>query len=290
MRARPLAVLKMGGSLLSSDASLDAAVDEIRRWLGHGYRLVVVVSAYQGLTDQLSRRARGISPMPDPGAYATFLSSGEALSVAALGLASRGGGLRAAMVAVSELGLETSGEPLEAEPRKLRSKALRRALETHDVVLVPGFVGTAVDGGATLLGRGGSDMTAIFLASRLGAERCVLLKDVDGWFVEDPRHGGDEVPRYQTLHWRDALSAPCPIVQSRAVELSARLGSPFEVAAYDSRGGTRVGREETSLASTLPPGGSQGARGDALPPFSVASWRGDPGSSSGSRESGGPRS
>ncbi|MCH9650928.1 MAG: hypothetical protein K0U98_22080 [Deltaproteobacteria bacterium] len=290
MRTRPLAVLKIGGSLLSSDACLDSAVEEIHRWLGDGYQPLVVVSAYGALTDQLSRRALAISPLPDSGAYASFLSSGEALSVAALGLATRRQGLHSEMIPVSELGLETSGDHLEAEPRKLRPKALRRALENYDVVLVPGFVGAALDGSATLLGRGGSDMTAIFLAARLRAERCVLLKDVDGWFVEDPRQRDAGVPRYQTLHWRDAISVPCPIVQSRAVELSARLDMPFEVAAYDSKGGTRVGREETRIAASVSSGRSEKICEDPLPPFSLASWRSDPGKLGQSGEPGGPRS
>ena len=56
-------------------------------------------------------------------------------------------------------------------------EALQARLRERPILVVPGFVGRHEDGRLSLLGRGGSDLTALFLAARLGG-KCRLLKDV----------------------------------------------------------------------------------------------------------------
>jgi len=55
------------------------------------------------------------------------------------------------------------------------------------VVLTQGFIARAPDGGTALLGRGGSDTSAAYLAARLGAERLEIWTDVPGLFTANPR-------------------------------------------------------------------------------------------------------
>jgi homoserine dehydrogenase len=59
--------------------------------------------------------------------------------------------------------------------------------EHFPVLILPGFVGRTADRSWALMGRGGSDLTALFAAQRLGARECRLLKDVDGLCTSDPR-------------------------------------------------------------------------------------------------------
>jgi len=238
-------VLKLGGSVLTGGDAVFRAVGEVHRQLLGDRRVVAVVSAEWGDTDGLERQARRLSAAAETPAYTALLATGEARSAACLTLALEACGVSVVLLEAHRLALRTDGPRSEAEPRAV-GPALRGALEERSVVVVPGFVGVHEDGFTALLGRGGTDLTAVFLAHHLRG-RCVLLKDVDGWFTADPaREPGAR--RYETLHWDEAIRRQAPIVQSRAVRLARRLGQPFEVAAVGSGGGTRVGPWPSRIA------------------------------------------
>lgn len=242
-----VSVLKFGGSVLVDDAALDRVLLDVYREIRLGRRVVAVVSAQEGTTDRLDERARALTSEPEESLYAAFLATAEVRSGAALALAAERAGIDTCLLDGPGLGIETVGLRLEADPVKLDSDSLEAAIQEHWLVVVPGFVGVGSDGAPTLLGRGGSDMTAIFLAAQLKAERCALVKDVDGWFVDDPRQAGMESPRFAGLHWDEAISIPAPIVQDRAVVLARELDQPFEVVGLGSTGATRVGSEPTRI-------------------------------------------
>ncbi len=68
-------------------------------------------------------------------------------------------------------------------------KAVARiAAAGHEVVVTQGFVARDAESGArVLLGRGGSDTAAAYLAGRLDARRLEIWSDVPGMFSADPR-------------------------------------------------------------------------------------------------------
>ncbi len=67
------------------------------------------------------------------------------------------------------------------------AEALPPLLESHDVVVMGGFIGTSASGITTTLGRGGSDFTASIVGAALGAEEIQIWTDVDGMLTTDPR-------------------------------------------------------------------------------------------------------
>ncbi|MEO0660269.1 MAG: aspartate kinase, partial [Planctomycetota bacterium] len=117
-----------------------------------------------------------------------------------------------------------------------------------EVVVVPGFAARDVGGRTVLLGRGGSDSTALFLAEALRATRCRLVKDVDGLYEWDPAREGPRPRRYASLGYADALRTDGTIVQHKAIERAWSLGVAFEVAGLGRRHRTVVGAS-TVLAS-----------------------------------------
>jgi cystathionine beta-lyase len=246
--AGSVTVLKLGGSVLTGGDAVFRAVREVVRETRRSRRVVVVVSAEWGATDGLDRLARRFLGDRELPAYAALLATGEARSAACLALALQASGVSAELLEAHRLDLRTAGPRSQAEPRTV-GPALGRALLSRSVVVVPGFVGFHEDGSTALLGRGGTDLTAVFLAHRLRARRCRLLKDVDGWYAADPV-SDPAAPRYEALHWDDAVSSGAPIVQTRAVRLARGLDRPFEVAALGSEGGTRVGPWPTRVAAT----------------------------------------
>jgi homoserine dehydrogenase len=241
-----LIVLKFGGSVLASEASLPLAVHEIDRWRRSGRGVVAVVSALAGETDALL--ARAAADDADPHATAALAALGEARAAALLVLSLQRAGLPARSLSPAALGLRAEGEALDALPVELDTGPLRRALAAGEVAVVPGFTGVAPDGRTVLLGRGGSDTTAVFLAARLRA-RCRLIKDVDGLYAADPAGAEPPPPRYASATFADALATDGSIVQRRALDLAQLHGLTVELARVNGARPTRIGATVTRCAA-----------------------------------------
>src|SRR5436190_6589334 len=203
-----ITVLKFGSSVLRSDADLALVVKEIARWRwrGHrGHRVVAVVSAIGNTTVELTQRARAISNRPVDSFIASLLATGETESAALLGIALNEAGIKATVLDAVQAGLLTSGSTLDAALKDVKTSVILNALKT-DVVVIPGFVGRDERNQTTLLGRGGSDLSALFIAHQLGAE-CRLLKDVDGLYTSDPNSTADRVAeRFERVSYERTLS------------------------------------------------------------------------------------
>lgn len=248
---QPIIVLKLGGSVLASEGSLPLAVHEVYRWLREGYRVVAVVSALNGVTDRLLSRARAFCPQPEEGAVAALLATGESTSAPLLSLALDRAGIPATVLNVHQIGLRVEGPVLDAQPVKLDASAVRWALDERAVAVVPGFIGVNEQGGISLLGRGGSDLTALFIGQQLGA-RVRLLKDVPGLFESDPAKPGP-VPRlFEGLSWDEALALDGRIVQHKAVQFAKDHGQSFEVASLNGGRETVIGLAAATFAERAP--------------------------------------
>lgn len=254
-RGDGVVVLKFGSSLLDGAAGYRVAVGEIRRSVHAGKRALVVVSAKRGITDGLLRQARAVTEhaaerrpgIDDPSLVARLLRTGEEASAALLGLAVTDAGFRARVLGVDELGLITEGPEDDAEPVDVDVAAMRRTMARHDVTIVPGFAGRDVRGRPTILGRGGSDYTALFLGRAVGADEIRLVKDVDGVFARDPGAGdlGEErgPPPMRSLpsaSWELVERLGGGVVQTKALRFAKQERLAFRVAAPGGVG-TRVG-------------------------------------------------
>jgi homoserine dehydrogenase len=96
------------------------------------------------------------------------------VSAALLTLALCQAGIAVTILDAARLQLLATGPLLNAELSQVDELALRLALAQFSVAVVPGFMARSADGRTALLGRGGSDLTALFLAHRLKAGRCRL--------------------------------------------------------------------------------------------------------------------
>ena len=84
MNNAPLIILKFGGSVLRDEASLGGAVHEVYRWRRDGWRVVAVVSALAGRTDELLARANRLGLDEQSHARAEMAAGGERESAALL--------------------------------------------------------------------------------------------------------------------------------------------------------------------------------------------------------------
>ncbi len=240
MHRYPITVLKFGSSVLGCEADLSKAVQEIYRWTRDGHRVVAVVSAIGSTTDSLLAQARTYGANLSDEAVATLVATGEATSAALLALALERAGLHSVVVDEVRLGLRTHGPVLNAEPCGIDVPRVLSVLEHASVAVVPGFVGRQEDGTLSLLGRGGSDLTAVFVAHHLGAERCRLVKDVNGIFEHDPADTVNVPRRYSTVSWAQAVRVGNGVVQPRAIEFAELHGLTIEVATLNSDSPTLI--------------------------------------------------
>lgn len=240
-------VVKFGSSVLRSEADLPTAVHQIYRHVRRGERVVAVVSAIGDATDRLIEQGRAWSADCDERVSASLLATGEATSAALLAHALDRVGLAVRVLPAEQAGLRTDGPVLDAEPVTLDRDAFERAFEHAAVSIVPGFVGVdRREHHTTLFGRGGSDLTAAFIAGELGADRCILQKDVDGVYTSDPNRAGSAARRYATLSWDTALAVAGRLVQTKAIEYARDRGLAISVRAFGATGETTIGPYETS--------------------------------------------
>ena len=243
----PLAVIKFGSSVLRSESDLPRAVHEIYRRRRAGERVVCVVSALGDTTDRLLRRAEAWRSNGDDHAVAALLATGEAESSALLSLALARAGIPASRLDPSSAGLACEGPRLDAHPVSVSRTRIARALEETGVVILPGFYGVDEEGLPALFGRGGSDLTALFLAQRLGAESCTLIKDVPGLFEFDPARAGARPRRYARVRHESALQLGGGIVQPKAIRFAEEEGLRFAVGSLGPLAPTLVGTDDDHL-------------------------------------------
>jgi homoserine dehydrogenase len=244
-------VLKFGSSVLRTDADLPNAVHEIYRWIRVGTRVIAIVSAIGDATDRLLGQARVLSDRHEPFAAAELLATGERASAALLGVALDRAGLPARVLNPREISLTVAGSPLDAELVSVDVARLRALLAEYPVLVIPGFFGTDAAGRTHLLGRGGSDLSAVFLAVQLRA-RCRLIKDVDGVYESDPAQANSHPRRFTQLDYADALRVAGPLIQPKAVCYLSDHGGPAEVAALARSYESTVHVGPTQLAAAAP--------------------------------------
>lgn len=248
----PLIVLKFGSSVLRTVSDLPCVVSEIYRHIRVGEHVLAVVSAFAGETDRILEQSRRWTADPNAHALATAVATGEIDSATQLVFALERSGVPVTFLDPRDTGLRTCGDRLNAEPVSVDIIRLRQIVEQSPVTVLPGFYGLAEGHGIALLGRGGSDLTAVYLAQRLGAH-CVLVKDVDGLYEADPARAGKRPRRFETAHYDDAVRIGNELVQPKAIQSARAADQRIEIRAIGERAGTIIGAEAATLVPSRAP-------------------------------------
>ena len=258
-----LCVLKFGSSVLRDENDLSAAALEIYRHVRDGEKVVAVVSALGDETDGLLEQAARVGGGPCPTLVARLARVGELRSSALTALALSRIGVQACTIDPHEMGLVAQGEALDADLTELDADAVLARLDTHDVVVVPGFTAGHAQHGVVTLGRGGTDLSAVFFAARLDAHRVRLIKDVDGVYAEDPARNPRAL-RYATMSYDEAARASSGLIQPKAIRAAEVDDVLIEVAALGQDGATTIAPPSSAnvpAATSMPLG---------VPPLRVA--------------------
>lgn len=183
---RNIVVQKYGGSSLADVEKIWAVARRIVETRKNGYSVVAVVSAMGKTTDDLLEQARQITQNPGRRELDMLLSTGERITMSLLSMAIQELGFEAISFTGSQSGIITSDNHVQARIIDVRPVRILDELDRDRIVIVAGYQGMSYKREITTLGRGGSDTTAVALASALHASYCEICKDVDGVYSADP--------------------------------------------------------------------------------------------------------
>ncbi len=118
-----------------------------------------------------------------------------------------------------------------------------------EVVVTQGFIAGTKDGATALLGRGGSDASAAYLAAGLGAAALEVWTDVPGVFTADPRLLPD-ARMVQRLSYSEAEAIGAlgaKVLHPRTIEPARVSGVPIKIGwtGHPDVVGTRIARTVT---------------------------------------------
>ena len=249
-----LIVQKYGGTSVGTPERIRNVAQRLVETQRDGCRVVAVISAMAGVTDDLIKLSREVSPHPTERELDVLLATGEQAAIALIAMAVNALGGRAISLSGAEAGILTDRFHTKAKIANISAKQVYELLADDYIVIVAGFQGQTPEGETTTLGRGGSDLTAIALAGALNADSCQIFTDVDGVFTCDPRvvtdaKKLDEIAYDELLEMAGAGSK---VMQSRAVEFAKKFGIDFEVrSSFKQTPGTTAKEETASMEDVV---------------------------------------
>jgi aspartate kinase len=249
-----LIVQKYGGTSVANPERITNVAKRLLETQRAGNSIVAVVSAMSGVTDSLIKLAREVSSKPTEREMDVLLSTGEQTTMALTAMAIQSMGGKAVSLTGAQAGIVTNGVHTKAKISNVTPDQIKKYLAQGEIVIVAGFQGETSDGAITTLGRGGSDLTAIALASAVDADACQIFTDVDGVYTCDPRI----VPtarKIEAISYDEMLemaSSGSKVMQSRSVEFAKKFGVTFEVrSSFNNNPGTIVKEESAGMEQVV---------------------------------------
>jgi aspartate kinase len=255
MKAPGIQIQKYGGSSLATPLQQIRVAGLVRDSLRVGRSAVVVVSAMGKTTDKLLAMAEAVGDPaePDRRELDQLLATGEIASAALMAMALRRQGVPAISLTAAQAGIQVMGEHGRAIVAGVDTDRIRRLVDAGSVVVVAGFQGIAANGDIMTLGRGGSDTTAVAMASALGQNVCHIYTDVDGVFTSDPRvvPAARRLPTIDLDQLVELAYAGAQVVHTRAAELAATRSVDLHVASTFAGGAGKGGTLTVSPEAAL---------------------------------------
>lgn len=228
--AKGLTVMKFGGTSVADPEKIQRAAERAIAERRRGRGVVVVVSAPGDMTDELLTLSERVTPEPDHRELDQLISTGEQVGISLFAMACIARKAPAVSLTGPQAGIQALGPPTKAQIDRINTSKIRRELAKGRIVAVAGFQAKSKDDVVTL-GRGGSDLTAVALASALKTGRCEIFTDVKGVYTADPRvvFEARKLDRITYDEMLELAGAGAQVMQSRSLEVGARYGVSIHV-------------------------------------------------------------
>jgi len=249
-----LIVQKYGGTSVGNIDRIKNVANRVVRTARQGNKVVVVVSAMSGETDKLIGLAGQLSATPSEREMDMLLSSGERVTSALTAMAVEALGQKAKSFTGRQAGIITDTVHTKAKIERIAGDRIQQALDQGFVVVLAGFQGITETEDVTTLGRGGSDLSAVAIASAVNADLCEIYTDVDGVYTTDPNIV-PEARKLDKISYEEMLelaSLGAKVLQTRSVEFAMKYKVPVVVrSSFNDNPGTLVVEEDKEMENVV---------------------------------------
>jgi aspartate kinase len=247
-------VQKFGGTSVGSIEKIGDVARRVLEYHKQGNKMVVVLSAMAGQTDNLIKLAHEMTDDPDARELDVLMSTGEQVSVALFAMAIKSMGYDARSLLGFQVAIHTDELYGKARIQEIDTSRILQELEQDKIVTVAGFQGLDKDGNITTLGRGGSDTSAVALAAALNSDVCEIFTDVDGVYTTDP-NVCPKATKMDFIAYDEMLemaSMGAKVLEIRAVEFAKKFGVPIHVrSTFTKERGTMVVAETGDMEKVM---------------------------------------
>ena len=240
-------VLKFGGTSVGNIERIQHVANIIKKELVAGNKIIVVVSAMAGKTNELIKYSEEISEEFNNRELDVLLSSGEQVTCALLSGALIKLNVKAKSWLNWQIPILTEGEHSNARIININVEKINKYLDEQGVAVIPGFQGISKKGDVTTIGRGGSDATAVAVAKIFNADSCEIYTDVDGVYSTDPNKipVAKKIDKISYDEMLELSSLGAKVMQSSAVQTAMMYDIPLEVkSTFTDRKGTKIFNQE----------------------------------------------
>ena len=241
-------VLKFGGTSVGSIERILHAAKIIKKEFESGNKIIVVVSAMAGKTNELISLSKSISKEFTKRELDVLLSTGEQVTCALISGALNEIDIKAKSFMNWQIPILTEGDNNNARILNIAVDKINEYLSKGGVAVVPGYQGISNLGDITTIGRGGSDATAVAIAKIFNTDSCEIYTDVDGVYSTDP----NKIPmakKIDKISYEEMLelsSLGAKVMQSSAVQTAMIYDIPLQVrSTFTNRQGTKIFNKES---------------------------------------------
>ncbi len=235
-------VLKFGGTSIGTVERIQHVAKIIKREYDAGNKIIVVVSAMAGQTNDLIQLSQSVTNDFSKRELDVLLATGEQVTCALLAGALIKININAQSWLNWQIPILTEGEHTNSRIINMNVSKINNYLN-EGVAVVPGFQGISKNGDITTIGRGGSDATAVALAKLFDADSCEIYTDVDGVFSSDPNKipVAKKIDRISYDEMLELSSLGAKVMQSSAVQTAMMYNIPLQVrSTFTDRKGTTI--------------------------------------------------
>jgi aspartate kinase len=245
-----LIVQKYGGTSVADLDRINNVAERIAKTFDQGNDVVVILSAMAGVTDGLIDMATQITESPDKRELDVLLATGEQTTAALLAITLNAMNYPALSLLGYQAEVVTDDTFGNARILDIGAKRIMDIIEKRNIVVVAGFQGCDLNGNITTLGRGGSDTSAVAIASALKADICEIYTDVDGIYTADPNIC-EKAKKIDTISYDEMLnmaSLGAKVLQIRSVGFAKKYNVPVHVrSSFNEEEGTMVVSEDSGM-------------------------------------------
>ena len=248
-------VIKFGGTSMGNPERIIAAANIVKKKIGKGNKIIVVVSAMSGKTNELIKQSEKISKKFNKRELDVLLASGEQVTSALLAGALSKLNVKAKSFMSWQIPILTDGIQNNSRIINMNIEKINQFLSNKGVAIIPGFQGVSKNGDITTIGRGGSDATAVAIAKFFKTDSCEIYTDVEGVFSTDPKNfpKAKKISKISYEEMLEMSSLGANVMQSSAVQTAMIYDIPLHVrSTFTNKEGTKIfGSENIDYSKTI---------------------------------------